>query len=116
MFKNNFKNIFETEKKNLIKNQEEIATRKSSEKILSLLIEKSQNIIGGSADLTGSNNTKTKYHKVIKTNNFKGNYIHYGVREHAMCGIMNGIALHSELIPYGGTFLIFSDYCKPSIR
>ena len=116
VFKNNFENIFEIEKKSLIKNQEAIATRKSSEKILNSLIKKSQNIIGGSADLAGSNNTKTKYHKIIKTNNFKGNYIHYGVREHAMCGIMNGIALHSELIPYGGTFLIFSDYCKPSIR
>ena len=73
-------------------------------------------IIGGSADLAGSNNTKTKNHKIIKPGNFSGNYIHYGVREHAMCGIMNGIALHSNLIPYGGTFLIFSDYCKPSIR
>ena len=72
--------------------------------------------IGGSADLSGSNNTKTKNHQIIKPGNFKGNYIHYGVREHAMCGIMNGLALHSELIPYGGTFLIFSDYCKPSIR
>ena len=74
------------------------------------------NLIGGSADLAGSNNTKTKNHKIIKPGNFSGNYIHYGVREHAMCGIMNGIALHSDLIPYGGTFLIFSDYCKPSIR
>ncbi len=74
------------------------------------------NLIGGSADLAGSNNTKTKDHRIIKPGNFSGNYIHYGVREHAMCGIMNGIALHSNLIPYGGTFLIFSDYCKPSIR
>jgi len=115
-FNNNLKNIFENQKKNLIKNQEDIATRKSSEKILNSLIKENQNIIGGSADLAGSNNTKTKYHEIIKPNNFKGNYIHYGVREHAMCGIMNGIALHSGLIPYGGTFLIFSDYCKPSIR
>ena len=73
-------------------------------------------LIGGSADLSGSNNTKTKNHNIIKPGNFKGNYIHYGVREHAMCGIMNGLALHSDLIPYGGTFLIFTDYCKPSIR
>ena len=116
VFQNNFDSIFKIEKKNLIKNQKDIASRKSSEKILNSLIKESQNIIGGSADLAGSNNTKTKYHKVIKPKNFKGNYIHYGVREHAMCGIMNGIALHSELIPYGGTFLIFSDYCKPSIR
>ena len=80
------------------------------------VIAKLPNLIGGSADLAGSNNTKTKDHKIIKPGNFTGNYIHYGVREHAMCGIMNGIALHSNLIPYGGTFLIFSDYCKPSIR
>ena len=80
------------------------------------IISKLPNLIGGSADLAGSNNTKTKDHKIIKPGNFSGNYIHYGVREHAMCGIMNGIALHSNLIPYGGTFLIFSDYCKPSIR
>ena len=80
------------------------------------LISTLPNLIGGSADLAGSNNTKTKKHQIIKPGNFKGNYIHYGVREHAMCGIMNGLSLHSGLIPYGGTFLIFSDYCKPSIR
>ena len=80
------------------------------------IVSKLPNLIGGSADLAGSNNTKTKNHKIIKPGNFSGNYIHYGVREHAMCGIMNGIALHSNLVPYGGTFLIFSDYCKPSIR
>ena len=115
-FSNEFKENFETEKQNIIKNPETIATRKSSEKILTILTETNNNIIGGSADLSGSNNTKTKNHKIIKPGDFSGNYIHYGVREHAMSGIMNGIALHSELIPYGGTFLIFSDYCKPSIR
>ena len=73
-------------------------------------------LLGGSADLAGSNNTKTKFHNIIKPGDFNGNYIHYGVREHAMCGIMNGLALHSKFIPYGGTFLIFTDYCKPSIR
>ncbi len=114
--KNNLDNIFKTEKQSIIKNLEAVATRKSSEKILSVLTEKLPNLIGGSADLSGSNNTKTKHHNIIKPGNFKGNYIHYGVREHAMCGIMNGLALHSDLIPYGGTFLIFSDYCKPSIR
>ena len=114
--KNNLDNIFKTEKQNIIKNLETIATRKSSEKILSVLTEKLPSLIGGSADLSGSNNTKTKNHNIIKPGNFKGNYIHYGVREHAMCGIMNGLALHSDLIPYGGTFLIFSDYCKPSMR
>ena len=115
-FSNEFKENFETEKQNIIKNPETIATRKSSEKVLTILTETNNNIIGGSADLSGSNNTKTKNHKIIKPGDFSGNYIHYGVREHAMSGIMNGIALHSELIPYGGTFLIFSDYCKPSIR
>ena len=80
------------------------------------MIEQNKTLIGGSADLSGSNNTKTKNHKIIKPGNFTGNYIHYGVREHAMGGVMNGLALHSKLIPYGGTFLIFSDYCKPSIR
>ena len=80
------------------------------------IVSKLPNLIGGSADLAGSNNTKTKAHQIIKPGNFLGNYIHYGVREHAMCGIMNGISLHSNFIPYGGTFLIFSDYCKPSIR
>jgi len=115
-FSNEFKENFETEKQNIIKNPETIATRKSSEKVLTILTETNKNIIGGSADLSGSNNTQTKNHKIIKPGDFSGNYIHYGVREHAMSGIMNGIALHSELIPYGGTFLIFSDYCKPSIR
>jgi len=116
IFSNNFQSDFENEKKNIIKNLEAIATRKSSEKILNILVKNNYNIIGGSADLAGSNNTKTQNHKIISPGNFKGNYIHYGVREHAMCGIMNGLALHSNLIPYGGTFLIFSDYCKPSIR
>ena len=115
-FSNEFKKTLDTEKQNIINNSETIATRKSSEKILTVLAEKNTNLIGGSADLTYSNNTKTKNHKIIKPGNFIGNYIHYGVREHAMCGIMNGLALHSRLIPYGGTFLIFSDYCKPSIR
>ncbi len=107
---------FLKEKENIINENEVMATRKSSEKILNFLVKNIPIIIGGSADLSGSNNTKTKNNQIIKPENFKGNYIHYGVREHAMCGIMNGLALHSGLIPYGGTFLIFSDYCKPSIR
>ena len=108
---------FEIEKvkSEYLKSLEPMATRKCSEKFLEI-ISKIPSIIGGSADLAGSNNTKTKNHKIIKPGKFSGNYIHYGVREHAMCGIMNGISLHSNLIPYGGTFLIFSDYCKPSIR
>tara|TARA_A100001011_G_scaffold400433_1_gene514941 strand:+ start:7239 stop:9191 length:1953 start_codon:yes stop_codon:yes gene_type:complete len=114
-FKDEVLKKIQAEKENHLKNLEDLATRKSSEKFLNI-ISKLPNIIGGSADLAGSNNTKTKYHEIIKPGNFKGNYIHYGVREHAMSGIMNGLSLHSNLIPYGGTFLIFTDYCKPSIR
>jgi transketolase len=73
-------------------------------------------LIGGSADLTGSNNTKASDMKILDANNYSGNYIYYGIREHGMAAIMNGIALHKGVIPFSGTFLIFSDYCKPSIR
>ena len=116
IFSSKFSDIFKKEKKQALKDLGTLATRKSSEKILTALNVKKNMIIGGSADLAGSNNTKTKNHKPIKKNDFKGNYIHYGVREHAMCGVMNGLSLHSKIIPYGGTFLIFSDYCKPAIR
>ena len=114
--KNNFTTILKKEKENAIKEPKSLATRKCSEMTLNALTKQKNNLIGGSADLAGSNNTKTKNHKIIKPGDFTGDYIHYGVREHAMSGVMNGIALHSNLIPYGGTFLIFSDYCKPSIR
>tara|TARA_Y100001936_G_scaffold252802_1_gene314224 strand:- start:2123 stop:4066 length:1944 start_codon:yes stop_codon:yes gene_type:complete len=112
---NSFKKSIEKVKNEYLKDLKPLATRKSSEMFLNI-VSKMPNIIGGSADLAGSNNTKTNKQKIITPGNFSGNYIHYGVREHAMCGIMNGIALHSNFIPYGGTFLIFSDYCKPSIR
>ena len=92
------------------------ASRKSSAFVLENIIENLPELIGGSADLSGSNNTLTKHSKIIKSSNYNGNYIHYGVREHGMAGIMNGMSLHGGIIPYGGTFLIFSDYCKPSIR
>ena len=101
---NNFKNILNSEKKLAIKEPKSLATRKCSELTLSALTNSNNNLIGGSADLAGSNNTKTKKHKIITPGNFEGNYIHYGVREHAMSGVMNGIALHSNFIPYGGTF------------
>ena len=114
--KNNFTTALKKEKENAIKEPKSLATRKCSEMTLNALTKQKNNLIGGSADLAGSNNTKTKNHKIIKPGDFTGDYIHYGVREHAMSGVMNGIALHSNLIPYGGTFLIFSDYCKPSIR
>ena len=84
----------------------------SIESISSLLPQ----LVGGSADLSGSNNTKTNNSKIINSKNFDGNYIHYGVREHGMSAIMNGLALYGGIIPYGETFLIFSDYSKPSIR
>jgi transketolase len=92
------------------------ATRKASEEALKVLTEKLPELVGGSADLTGSNNTKTERTAPITATNTSGRYIHYGVREHAMAAVMNGMALHKGLIPYGGTFLIFSDYCRPAIR
>ena len=110
-----YKSLIDKSKKEYLKTLNPLATRKCSEMFLNI-ISKSNNLVGGSADLAGSNNTKTKNHSIIKPGDFSGNYIHYGVREHAMCGIMNGLSLHSNIIPYGGTFLIFSDYCKPSIR
>jgi transketolase len=89
-----------------------IASQQSLETITAVLPE----LLGGSADLTGSNNTKTKAHAVLDQDNPGGNYLHYGVREHAMAGAMNGLALHGGVIPYGATFLVFTDYCRPSIR
>ena len=93
-----------------------IATRQCSQSVIESVTQLFPQIIGGSADLSGSNNTKTNNSKVISSKNFDGNYIHYGVREHGMAATMNGLALYGGLVPYGGTFLIFSDYCKPSIR
>ena len=92
------------------------ATRKASQEALEILTELIPEMIGGSADLTGSNNTRTRVQGVITAEDFSGRYVHYGVREHAMAAVMNGMALHKGLIPYGGTFLIFSDYCRPAIR
>ncbi len=93
-----------------------LATRKASENVLEKLAEALPELIGGSADLTGSNNTKTSNQKPIDRNDFGGNYIYYGVREHAMAAAMNGLALHGGVLPYGGTFLVFSDYCRPAMR
>jgi transketolase len=93
-----------------------MATRKASEAALEALTEAVPELVGGSADLTHSNNTITKATKPIRPGEFGGRYVHYGVREHAMAAIMNGIALHEGLVPYGGTFLVFSDYCRNSIR
>ncbi|MBO6492828.1 MAG: transketolase [Pelagibacteraceae bacterium] len=112
----NLDKIIEKEKRKFFDSKPTLASRKSSASVLEAITNNLPELIGGSADLSGSNNTKTKHSKIIKPSNFKGNYIHYGVREHAMAGIMNGMALHGGIIPYGGTFLIFSDYCKPSLR
>jgi transketolase len=92
------------------------ATRVSSQKLLDQLAGVQLNLIGGSADLTGSNNTKAAEMRVITGADFSGRYIHYGIREHGMAAAMNGIALHGGFIPYGGTFLVFSDYSRPAIR
>ena len=116
LFNNNFSKELKLEKAQSIKELIPLATRKASEKTLIRLTAKENALIGGSADLAGSNNTKTKTQSILEPGKFKGNYIHYGVREHAMGAIMNGLKLHSKFIPYGGTFLIFSDYCKPAIR
>ncbi len=93
-----------------------IATRKASEKTLDAIALAVPALIGGSADLTGSNLTRAASQKAVTREDFSGSYIHYGVREHGMAAAMNGIALHGGFIPYGGTFLVFSDYCRPSIR
>jgi transketolase len=93
-----------------------LATRQSSQQSLEAITAVMPELIGGSADLTGSNGTKVKAQKVVASTDFSGTYIHYGVREHGMAAAMNGIALHGGFVPYGGTFLVFSDYCRPSIR
>ena len=116
IFNQNFSKEIKKEKLSSTQEIKPLASRKASEKTLIALTLKENSLIGGSADLAGSNNTKTKTQKIIEPGKFDGNYIHYGVREHAMAAMMNGIALHSKFIPYGGTFLIFSDYCKPAIR
>jgi transketolase len=92
------------------------ATRQASGRVLDALAPVLPELIGGSADLTGSNNTKAKGQKVATPGDFSGSYIHYGVREHGMAAAMNGLAVHGGVIPYGGTFLVFADYCRPAIR
>jgi transketolase len=103
-------------KKKLAEEQPTMATRKASEAVLGVINGVIPETIGGSADLTGSNNTKTAQTNPVTPDDFSGRYIHYGIREHGMAAAMNGMALHGGLIPYSGGFLIFSDYCRPSIR
>jgi transketolase len=103
-------------KRKLADAPKEIATRSASEFALEELTAAFPEMIGGSADLTGSNNTRAKAMKVLSAADYAGRFIHYGVREHGMAAAMNGMALHGGIIPYSGTFLVFSDYCRPAIR
>ena len=103
-------------KENLAKEPKEIASRTACEFALESLIPAVPEMIGGSADLTGSNNTRTKSMKAMSASDYSGRFIHYGIREHGMAAAMNGMTLHGGIIPYSGTFLAFSDYCRPSIR
>jgi len=112
----NLEILINKEKTKYFESKPSLATRQCSMAAIESISALLPQLIGGSADLSGSNNTKTYNSKIINSKNFDGNYIHYGVREHGMAAVMNGLALYGGLIPYGGTFLIFSDYCKPSIR
>jgi transketolase len=103
-------------KEKLAAEPKEIATRVASENALGVLTAAVPEMVGGSADLTGSNNTRTKAMKAMSGTDYSGTFIHYGIREHGMAAAMNGMALHGGIIPYSGTFLVFSDYCRPSIR
>jgi transketolase len=103
-------------KKKLAEAKASVATRKASEDVLEVVNGVLPETLGGSADLTPSNNTKTSQMKSITPTDFSGRYMHWGIREHGMASAMNGVSLHGGLIPYGGGFLIFSDYCRPPIR
>jgi transketolase len=100
----------------LVANPKKVATRKASEMALEVINATLPETIGGSADLTGSNNTKTKGHVVLTKDTYGGRYIHYGIREFGMATAMNGMALHGGVVPYGGGFLVFTDYCRSAIR
>ena len=110
------KAVFDKLKRNAAKEQPKLATRKCSEEVLKAINPILPEIIGGSADLTGSNNTKTADLGEFNPQFRSGRYIHYGIREHGMAGAMNGMALHGGIRPYGGTFLCFSDYARGSMR
>ena len=103
-------------KKDAVTSKPKLATRQSSGKVLEAIFGLLPELIGGSADLTPSNNTKVKNFPEIARGSFGGRYIHYGIREFGMCAAMNGMALHGGIIPYGGTFMCFSDYARPAIR
>jgi transketolase len=103
-------------KQKLAASPQEVATRRASEIALESLVPALPELLGGSADLTGSNNTRPKGMTILSAADYAGRFIHYGVREHGMAAAMNGLALHGGVIPYSGTFLVFSDYCRPALR
>ncbi len=103
-------------KRAMVDDPPKLATRQASQKVLEVLADAIPELIGGSADLTGSNLTHVDGMKIVTKDDFSGSYIYYGVREHGMAAAMNGIAQHGGFVPYGGTFLVFTDYCRPSIR
>ena len=105
-----------TFKQKIAQDPPKVATRKASEMVLEVVNATIDETLGGSADLTGSNNTKTKSIAPYTAEDYSGRYVYYGIREHAMAAAMNGMALHGGVIPYGGTFMVFTDYCRPSIR
>ena len=112
----NFDAVIAGYKQELAKNPPALATRNSSQNALDVINAAVPETVGGSADLTGSNNTKSKELKPLNAADYGGRYVYYGIREHGMAAAMNGMALHGGVIPYGGTFLVFTDYCRPSIR
>ncbi|MEQ9344944.1 MAG: transketolase [Thalassospira sp.] len=113
----NWIEVFKDYKKQITAELPKVATRKSSQNVLEVLTKAIPEMIGGSADLTGSNNTKTGVQAPITADGgYEGAYIYYGIREHGMAAAMNGLALHGGVLPYGGTFLVFTDYCRPAIR
>ena len=100
----------------LVAEPPKVATRKASENALTALTADIEALVGGSADLTGSNNTKTSSTKPLTKGDYSGRYVYYGIREFGMAAAMNGMALHGGIVPYGGTFLVFADYCRAAIR
>lgn len=112
----NFADAVAAAKAQLVAEAPSIATRQASQKALEVLAPVVPTFLGGSADLTGSNLTKIKADTAVSADNYGGSYVYYGIREHGMAAAMNGLALHGGIIPFGGTFLVFTDYCRPSIR
>ena len=112
----NLRDVFGEMKKKAARSKASRATRACSGGVLQALVEHVPEVVGGSADLTESNNVKGKNQQVISAHNYAGRFLHYGVREHGMAAVMNGLALHGGFVPYGGSFLAFTDYCRPAMR